>query len=101
MADLRIAYTVHLTADEYRSLSWLEDHGYAADMIREATEDTENEIDGSHTLGFTEPAAWNVHDNAYPEDLRLPNEDRLDDAFGACAGPVLLRKMFEFLDGII
>lgn len=95
----RIAYTVTLTADEYRSLQWLQDHGYAADMIKHASEDTE-QADGSHVLGYYESDAWNVWAEAYP-DTEDGGSAELDEAFSSCASPSLRGKMFAFLDGIV
>jgi hypothetical protein len=55
----RIAYTIELTADEYRSAEYMSARGYLGCVTEHATE-TEDRDDGSVVLKFTESDAWNV-----------------------------------------
>jgi len=92
---LRIAYRLALTAEEYKSLAWLEARGYAASLIAEATRETWSDDGQSVTLEYTEPAAWNATDSGSNDD------DGDDPDFGTCAGSSLLSKMFTFRDSIV
>lgn len=89
MTDERYAYSVTLTRDEYRALEWLEDHGYAGDMIEHAS--TVDECGDTVILRYRESAAWNVL-SEMEDDVH---------AFGACAGPALLRKMLALVESIV
>lgn len=92
-APLRLAYTLTLTPDEYRTLAWLKDRGYAGRLISSATDaDADTDADPAVvTLRYTESAAWDAVDASGDDD---PD-------FGTCAGPELCAKMWVFRDSIV
>ena len=127
ITDARLAYTVTLTAEEFRTLQWLEDHGYSGNMIKYATACTDLP-DGGVQLDYRESDAWQVRDYAHywqcrdchkllyadstavdglgdPCNETTPDhvlgEEELDESFAACATPTLRRKMFAFLNAIV
>ncbi len=59
MAYSPLAYTIELTADEYRSAMMMSDRGYLGEITVHATFAEANDSDG-FTLAFTEPDAWKV-----------------------------------------
>lgn len=93
--ELKLAYTLRLTPNEYKTLEWLSDHGYDGGLCEYASSlDMDgDDIDSSTeiVLSFTEPAAWSVREQ-YDDD---------EHAYGACAARPLCRKMYEFIDGIV
>jgi hypothetical protein len=60
MSDtIRYAYTIELTAEEYRSADYMCYRGYLG-CITEHADCEWSEDESTVTLRFTEPAAWNV-----------------------------------------
>jgi len=87
---MRTPYALQLTADELKTLHWLEARGYTANLYKHADIE-EDGPNGTTILRYSEPAAWQVQDE-YEQDT---------DAFCTCAGPELVRKIYDFLDHII
>lgn len=93
-----LPYRLELTADELRSLYWLEARGYAGKLIECATVQTDDPATGITVLQYTESDAWAAA-GAYDDES--DTDDGEDPDYGTCAGGELLRKMLEFREGII
>lgn len=79
-----------ITVAQYFALSWAEPRGYCAGIIGHADEIVEH-ADGTMTLRFSEPSAWNVADDA--------RDDKA--AVGTCLADPLPSMLWAFLDGIV
>lgn len=86
---VRYAYELSLTREEYDTLIWLESRGYAADLVKHADAQIENET--GITLQYRESSAWKV----------MEEQEADPDAFTACAANDLARKMLTFIDRIV
>lgn len=120
----RTPYTLQLTADEYRTLDWMEHRGYSADLIKHATT-IEDGVDDNVVLRYSEPDAWQVNDKAHesrctkcdalldwsgravdidddPDCEHEPsNTGEPDCDFGTCAPASLLGKIITFVTEIV
>lgn len=56
---MRYAYSITLTKEEYQSAMYMSDRGYLGEITIHASTVEDND-DGTFTLKFTEPDAWNV-----------------------------------------
>jgi len=87
---LHTPYALQLTADELKTLLWLEARGYTANLYKHADIE-EAGPNGTTILRYSEPAAWQVQEE-YEQDT---------EAFLTCAGPELVNKIYDFLNRII
>lgn len=86
----RYVYTLELTPGEWQSLLWLDARGYAADLVRCASE--VDETDERVILSYTEAAAWDAVEAVV---------GHYDPDFTTCASGPLKVKMWEFVEGVV